>query len=157
MRSVPPGSFQRLSSFKALWRAWLACRRGKRRRASIAAFYLDALDHRIKRELKIAGYLRYMDDLVLFADSGAWLESCRADIADWLARERGLQLKDPAAPILPNTQPATFLGFRVSRAGVLPGPKMKRRLRVRLAGADALAPGRLARGLSAYRGVLAPF
>jgi len=110
-----------------------------------------------RRDSAVAGYLRYMDDLVLFADSDAWLESCRADIADWLARERGLRLKDPEAPILPNTQPATFLGFRVSRTGVLPGPKMKRRLRVRLAGADALAAGRLARGLIAYRGVLAPF
>lgn len=121
------------------------------------AFYLDGLDHHIKRELKVSGYLRYMDDLVLFSDSADGLESCRADIAEWLGRERGLRLKDPAARVLPNTQPATFLGFRVSRAGVLPGPKMKRRLQVRLAGADASAPGRLARGLTAYRGVLAPF
>jgi len=121
------------------------------------AFYLDGLDHHIKRELKINGYLRYMDDLVLFSDSPERLEACRSDIADWLGRERGLRLKDPAARVLPNRQPATFLGFRVSRAGVLPGPKMKRRLRARLAAADRVTPEELARGLAAYRSVLAPF
>jgi RNA-directed DNA polymerase len=121
------------------------------------AFYLDGLDHHIKRGLKVSGYLRYMDDLVLFSDSSAVLEAWRADIADWLRRERGLRLKNPAARVIPNSQPATLLGFRVSRAGALPGPKMKRRLQLRLAAADALTPGRLARGLMAYRGVLTPF
>ena len=29
-------------------------------------FYLDGLDHFVKRELKNRGYLRYMDDFVLF-------------------------------------------------------------------------------------------
>jgi hypothetical protein len=68
-----------------------------------------------------------------------------------------LRLKDPEASVLPNSQPATFLGFRVSRAGVLPGPKMKHRLKMRLAGADASTPDQLARSPIAYRGVLAPF
>ena len=36
-------------------------------------FYLDAVDHMIKRQLKIPGYARYMDDLVLFADDKAQL------------------------------------------------------------------------------------
>jgi RNA-directed DNA polymerase len=121
------------------------------------AFYLDRLDHHVKRELELAGYLRYMDDFVLFSDSDAWLDSCRVDIANWLETKRGLRLKDPEASVLPNSQPATFLGFRVSRAGVLPGPKMKHRLKMRLAGADASTPDQLARSLIAYRGVLAPF
>lgn len=34
-------------------------------------FYLDGLDHVIKRELHIPGYGRYMDDLVLFANDKA--------------------------------------------------------------------------------------
>ena len=42
MRSVPSGSFDRLSSFAALWSAWQACRRGKRRWPTLAAFDLDA-------------------------------------------------------------------------------------------------------------------
>ncbi len=91
------------------------------------------------------------------ADKKEDLGAQRTRIAAWLDRERGLQLKDPTAPILPNTQPTTFLGFRVSRSGVLPGPKMKRRLKARLSGAETLAHERLVRGLIAYRGVLSPF
>lgn len=133
----------------------MACRSAGSSATGAAPSTWTASTTRSKRDLKVSGYLRYMDDLVLFSDSTDGLEVCRADIAEW--RERGLRLKDPAARVLPNTQPATFLGFRVSRAGVFPGPKMKPRLQVRLAGADASAPERLAGGLSAYRGVLAPF
>jgi hypothetical protein len=42
MRSVPAGSFERLSSFPGLWRAWQAYRRGKRRRPAVADFDIDA-------------------------------------------------------------------------------------------------------------------
>ncbi|MBN2494230.1 MAG: RNA-directed DNA polymerase [Deltaproteobacteria bacterium] len=34
----------------------------------LANFFLDGLDHLVKRDLKLRGYLRYMDDMVLFAD-----------------------------------------------------------------------------------------
>ncbi len=121
------------------------------------ALYLDALDHLVQRRLKPGAYLRYMDDFVLFDDDPGRLAEAREAIADWLLAERGLALKHPAAPVLCNRQPASFLGFRISRAGLLPGPKMKRRLRQRLRNADSLGAARLARGLTAYRGVLAPF
>lgn len=42
MRSVATGSFERLSSFEALWRAFETYRQGKRRRPRVAAFDLDA-------------------------------------------------------------------------------------------------------------------
>ena len=42
MRSVAAGSFERLSSFDGLWRAWGASRRGKRRWPTLASFDLDA-------------------------------------------------------------------------------------------------------------------
>ncbi|MGE3541781.1 MAG: reverse transcriptase domain-containing protein [Candidatus Tectimicrobiota bacterium] len=41
MRTLSPGSYQRLSSLEALWRAWRACRRGKRRNPTVAYFDLD--------------------------------------------------------------------------------------------------------------------
>jgi hypothetical protein len=116
-------------------------------------FYLDGLDHYVKRVLKLPAYLRYMDDLVLFADEPGWLEVCATDISDWLASERRLLLKEPEATPLQNARPAIFLGFRVSRAGIGPGPKARRRLRIRLRQADALGPERLARSLRAYRGI----
>ena len=97
------------------------------------------------------------------------LEEAREAIREWLQRERHLQLNprhDAVEPTeqpsttgapsasTPTAQPGTFLGYRVSRSGLLPGPKAKRRLRQRLRQIDALGPERLARGLRAYRGVL---
>jgi retron-type reverse transcriptase len=42
MRTIPSGSYERLSNLPSLWRAYLACRRGKRRQARMATFDLDA-------------------------------------------------------------------------------------------------------------------
>lgn len=118
------------------------------------ALYLDGLDHFVKRSLKVPGYLRYMDDFVLFGDDPAALEAAREAIRAWLLHERGLELKRRRDAVQPTTQPATYLGFRVSRAGILPGPKAKRRLKERLALADTLATDRLERCLTSYRGLL---
>ena len=43
--------------------------------------FLDGLDHFVKRELKIPGYERYMDDFVLFDNDKARLLDARAAIA----------------------------------------------------------------------------
>lgn len=115
--------------------------------------YLDGLDHLVKRALKVPGYLRYMDDFVLFAQRPEALVEARERIAEWLAQERGLALKDPVAMPADNRLPTVFLGFRVSRAGLGPGPKALLRLRRRLRQADSLDPDRLARSLLAFRGM----
>jgi RNA-directed DNA polymerase len=115
-------------------------------------FYLDELDHFVKRVLKVPGYLRYMDDCVLFDAPHALCEA-RDRVADWLARERGLLLKDPLVVPSDNRRPGIFLGFRVSRAGLGPGPKALRRLRRQLRRADDLEPDQLARSLQAFRGL----
>jgi len=135
---VPPGHGLPLGGYLSHWSGGL---------------YLDGLDHHVKRVLKVPGYLRYMDDFVLFAERAETLVRARDMIADWLMRERGLTLKDPVAPPLDNRLPAVFLGFRVSRAGMGPGPKALRRLRRRLRRADDLDPEHLARSLLAFRGM----
>ncbi|MCG8423786.1 MAG: RNA-directed DNA polymerase [Proteobacteria bacterium] len=94
--------------------------------------YLNGLDHFVKRTLKITGYLRYMDDFSLFADERGRLESAREAIRDWLASERRLELKPRNQSVQPTREPSTYLGFRVSRAGLGMGPKAKRRLQARL-------------------------
>ncbi len=94
--------------------------------------YLDGLDHHVKRALKVPGYLRYMDDFVLFDDRAEALSEARDSITEWLAGERGLALKQPKKEPLDNRLPAIFLGFRVSRVGLGPGPKSLKRLRRRL-------------------------
>ena len=116
--------------------------------------YLDGLDHFIKRDLKFRGYLRYMDDFSLFHDDPARLEAAREAVPEWLLTERRLRLKDPVAPVQSTRQASSYLGFRVSRAGLAPGPKAKRRLRQRLRQAEAMGGVRLTKGLQAYRGLL---
>jgi hypothetical protein len=123
-------------------------------RRYFAGLYLDGLDHYVMRSLKAPGYLRYMDDLVLFGDDPLFLADAREAIRSWLQAERRLELKRRRDGVQPTAQPASYLGFRVSRAGVLPGPKAKRRMRQRLADADAMGVDRLERSLGSYRGLL---
>ncbi|HEX9621112.1 MAG TPA: reverse transcriptase domain-containing protein [Polyangiaceae bacterium] len=118
------------------------------------ALYLDAFDHFVKRELKVAAYLRYCDDLVLFAGEPPALEQAFETITDWLERERALTIRPKGGGVRPTTEPSTFLGYRVSRGGILPGPKLKRRMRSRLRAAAARGPQALARSVRSYAGSL---
>jgi RNA-directed DNA polymerase len=117
-------------------------------------FYLDALDHVIKRQLKIPGYGRYMDDLVLFADDKARLRHAREAIAVWLHDNRGLRLHPKHLVVEPTWTPAVFLGYRVSRAGIAPSRKLRRRFRQRLRSAAARGEETLVRSIRAYQGLL---
>ena len=118
------------------------------------AFYLDGLDQLVKRELKLPGYLRYMDDFVLFADDADTLGAARTAIADWLARERALALNPLHDRIERAADPAVFLGYRVSRAGTGPSRRLRRRLRARIRAAAGHGPEALRRTLVSYRGLL---
>jgi len=116
-------------------------------------FYMDGLDHFIKRELKIPGYLRYMDDFVLFGEREAVLCEAAERIGDWLTSQRRLVLKEPDARPVSNRRPAVFLGFRLSRAGIGAGPKARARLRRRLRRLASGDSEHLARSLQSYRGM----
>lgn len=118
------------------------------------AFYLDGLDHHVKRELKAPGYVRYTDDFVLFDDDAGRLREARAQIAAWLQRERGLELNRKRWHVVPNREPAVFLGYRISRAGVSASRKLRRRLDARLRVAAAQSPAQLERVVASYRGLL---
>lgn len=115
------------------------------------ALYLDGLDHFIKRVLRIPGYLRYMDDFVLFSDDAPQLERAREQVRGWLATERGLSLNAKRGVVQANQDAGIFLGFRVDRGGVSPGPKMRERLRVKVAAAARCGPEALQRTILAYR------
>jgi retron-type reverse transcriptase len=117
-------------------------------------FYLDALDHYIKRELKIPGYQRYMDDFVLFANDQRQLLEARAAIAVWLQEARGLRLNPTHLSVEPTHIPAVFLGYRVSRAGIAPSRKLRRHLRRRLRAAAANGEDALFRTIRSYQGLL---
>lgn len=90
------------------------------------------LDHFIKRVLKVPGYVRFVDDLLLFGDHRADLRTWRAAIADWLGRERGLRLKHPDAPVLSCAGHLDALGYRLRRGSAEPLPRATRRFRARM-------------------------
>jgi len=78
-----------------------------------ANLYLDGLDHRVKEEWHFRGYLRYMDDIVLWGDDKADLWWALAAIASWLQMQRQLELKDAATRVGPTNAGLAFLGLRV--------------------------------------------
>ena len=115
------------------------------------ALYLDGVDHFIKRALKIGGYQRYMDDLTLFSDDAHQLVDARAQIEAWVDVHRCLALNPKRWHVTPTAQASTYLGYRISRAGIRPsGPAIRRmKARVRVLAGDLR---RLERSLVSYRG-----
>lgn len=78
-----------------------------------ANLYLDGLDHRIREDWRLPGYVRYMDDFVAWADDKDTLWWLRDSVADWLKEERGLLLKASATHVAPTGEGLPFLGMRV--------------------------------------------
>jgi RNA-directed DNA polymerase len=76
-----------------------------------ANVYLNPLDHFIKRELRCRGYVRYVDDLLLFDDDKRRLLSWREAIVGRLARLR--LTMHAGAQARPVTEGIPFLGFVV--------------------------------------------
>ncbi|MBM4164781.1 MAG: RNA-dependent DNA polymerase [Lentisphaerae bacterium] len=75
--------------------------------------FLDGFDHQAKETMRLPGYIRYMDDMVMFAESKpeCWLALEEAE--RWLRDERGLQLKTEATRLAPVTEGLPFLGLRI--------------------------------------------
>jgi len=118
----------------------------------LANLYLDGVDHFVKRVLKVPAYLRYMDDLVLFDDDRARLEDAREAVTAWLAEHRRLGL-GPSV-VAEAREPCTFLGYRVSPAGLSPGRKMRRRMPLRVRAAARRGPRALERTVRSYRALV---
>ena len=78
-----------------------------------ANLYLGELDHHLKERQRVPGYLRYMDDMLLFADDKASLQRWLAELRGFLAERLGLVLKEEVTLVAPVTEGIPFLGFRV--------------------------------------------
>lgn len=76
-----------------------------------ANFHLADLDRLLKERLRIPGYVRYMDDFVLWADQPKDLLRARRAVREWLA-PRGLSLKRLAQPVRVS-EGMDFLGHKV--------------------------------------------
>ena len=77
-----------------------------------ANVYLDPLDHFIKDRLSIKGYVRYVDDFLVFSDDKKFLAEVREQIRCFLVSLR-LRLHPNKNVISPVTNGIRFLGFRV--------------------------------------------
>jgi hypothetical protein len=116
--------------------------------------YLNELDHFIKRTLKIKGYLRYMDDFLLFHSDPLALKNARDQVQSWLLQERNQLFKATTGRILRSTNPVNFLGYNLSPRGICPGRKLRRRFRQKIRESARKGPQALYRSLQGYKGIL---
>lgn len=77
-----------------------------------ANFYLSSLDHFVLEHLKPCGYVRYMDDIVVFENSKENLKSIFAAIQGFCSENLKLLLKTPVFGLCKNGVP--FLGWNIS-------------------------------------------
>lgn len=74
--------------------------------------YLDPLDHFVKETLHGRAYVRYVDDLLLFSSSKAWLHEAHVAIRDCCATLR-IRLHPRKCFVTPVSSGVTFLGYRL--------------------------------------------
>ena len=93
----------------------------------LANFYLGRMDHWLKDNLGLKGYLRYMDDFLIFGDDKATLRSLLACVSDFLAEELGLRLKENIQ-LNRSHFGVPFLGYRIYPQAIRLTARSKKRL-----------------------------
>ncbi len=78
----------------------------------LANVYLNPLDHYIKRELKVPGYVRYVDDMLIFSNTKQELNEWKDSIVAYLSILR-LTIHDNSTQCRPTRTGIPFLGFQV--------------------------------------------
>lgn len=96
-----------------------------------ANFYLGWLDRFVKEQLRVRGYVRYMDDFVLWGDCREELKEQWQSCRDFLWDELKLELKRRPS-IRPTDGGLSFLGCRVFDSHVELNRRSRRRFRHRL-------------------------
>lgn len=74
--------------------------------------YLDPVDHLVKDRLRVRGYLRYMDDMLLFHDDRDALVELAARVE---AACNGLRLRLHPWSVQPTRAGVGFVGFNIKR------------------------------------------
>lgn len=116
--------------------------------------YLDGLDHFIKRELKVAAYLRYMDDLVLFGPTCRQLVDHQREITSWLREQRRLEVKVKTGEPRSTRQPCRYLGYSILPTGIKPLRRSIQRFRRAVRELQHASDDECHRRLAAMRGNL---
>lgn len=105
---------------------------GNRTSQFFANVYLHALDAFVKQDLHVKGYVRYMDDFVLFEGEKSVLKDHRKRIESFLGEKLGLALKPGATFLNGYRNGLSFLGRRIFRGVVRLRPENLRRITKRL-------------------------
>jgi RNA-directed DNA polymerase len=90
-----------------------------------ANHYLGYLDHCAKEELQIPGWIRYMDDMLIFDTDKGRVASHAKAVSAYAADRLRLEMKPPV--IVPAKQGVPFLGFLIRPGGVYLTRKKRRR------------------------------
>jgi len=98
----------------------------------LANLVLNRLDMVVTGSLNLPGYIRYMDDFVLFAATKAELKRALRSVTELLKDELQLELKARATMLATVHQGLPFLGWRIYRGTTRLRPANKKRLRARL-------------------------
>lgn len=92
----------------------------------LANFYLGVFDHWVKEELKVRGYLRYMDDFILFGSDKHTLKKALTRVKNHLAEKLALELK-PNIQLNRCTRGIPFIGYRIYPAHIDLSPRSRKR------------------------------
>ena len=113
-RARPTSTTRNSSPATTCWRRCgrAGCPSATSPRQTWANFYLNSLDHFVKRDLKCPAYVRYCDDFLLFGDDKAALHEWKAGVQNHLAGLR-LSLNIHKAHVYPVRTGIPFLGFHV--------------------------------------------
>ncbi|MCP4751609.1 MAG: RNA-directed DNA polymerase [Proteobacteria bacterium] len=78
-----------------------------------ANLYLGELDQYLKSQSGVKGYIRYMDDMLVFSEEKPRLDELREIIVDFLKDRLALELKEKATRLAPVSDGIPWLGVRV--------------------------------------------
>jgi RNA-directed DNA polymerase len=98
----------------------------------LANLVLDRLDQFVTAEIGAAGYIRYMDDFVLFGETKNELRAALQQVRTFLRDHLYLELKARATTLAPAHQGLPFLGWRIYRGTTRLRPGNKKRLHARV-------------------------
>jgi len=94
-----------------------------------ANLYLAPLDQFVTRSLGLGGYVRYMDDVLVFAHERAGLWGARDAVCRMLRERLRLSLRDDATRVAPVTEGLPFLGLSIRPGSLRPSPRRVRAFR----------------------------
>ncbi len=98
--------------------------------------YLGELDHFLKERRRVKGYIRYMDDILLFGATKPELHLLLVDTRQFLDESLHLQLKDDAVLLAPVNEGVPYLGFRIWPRVIRLDRRSLRRLSRKVKGAE---------------------